>query len=437
MAELDQENKGETLLLGKEGIESTPLDTSKAVLKRRNAWKKLRKSQQIFSVFQAKLHQGAAAFESVGLDDEAHRYREAAGHGVRRCGCDVVPAMRRDKDGRMQPTKAPGVARVQVSKGGAGTVWTWVGQCGSVWYCPVCSPKVYRYRREELEKGMEVFRKHEFFFAFVTLTVPHTCGVPLLSYMLKLQEVLKKLRAGDKWTAFKSKYGVRGYIRTQEVMHGERHGWHPHYHELFVLEKPLDKKQGKAFEEFIRKRWLRLCTKEGLIPEDRTEAAKAHAVDVRLGGDPVAAKYMTKVAPWEMASTTTKAARNGKNMHPFQILDKALENGSDFQRWAGLWAEYLAGMYRRVAVFWSPGLKDFCGIKEVSDEEACQGEVEPEILLEAERDGFRQIARYGKQTAILELVERDKWPALWKLAWKINAEMCRPSDELEEGEVQS
>lgn len=435
MADSDPQNKGDALLLGKEGIESTTCDPSKVVLKRRESWKKLRKSQQIFSVFQAMLHKCAVDFESVGLVDEARRYREAAGHGVRRCGCDVVPAMRRDKEGRLQPTKAPGVARVQVSKGGAGTVWTWIGQCGSVWYCPVCSPKVYRYRRGELEQGMEVFRKHNFYFAFVTLTIPHRCDVPLLSYMLKLQEVLKKLRAGREWELFRKRNGIRGYIRTQEVMYGEKHGWHPHYHELFVIEKPLDKKQGKAFEEFIRARWLKLCTQEGLIPEDRTEAAKKHAVDVRVGGDPVAAKYMAKVAPWEMASVTTKAARTKANMHPFQILDKALENGPDFQRWAGLWAEYLAGMYRRVAVFWSPGLKNFCGIKEVSDEEACRGETEPEILLEAERDGFRQVAKHGKQTAILELIERDKWDSLWKLAWKIHAPMSRPDEA--EGEVQS
>lgn len=435
MAELDTENQGQSPPLGKEGIESTGFDPSQVVLKRRNAWKKLRKSQAIFSVFQALLHKGAVAFENVGLADEAKRYKDAAGHGVRKCGCDVVPAMRTDKKTmRKVATKAPGVARVQQSKGFAGTVWTWIGQCGSVWYCPVCSPKVYRYRRAELEKGMGIFREHGFYFAFVTLTIPHTCNVPLLSYMLKLQEVLKSFRAGDDWTRFKKRYGMRGYVRAQEVMYGEKFGWHPHYHELLIFEKPLSKEQGKKLTKFIQDRWFDLCMEEGLIPENRTKSARKHAVDVRVGGDPVAAKYMTKVCSWEMASVTTKAARNKTSMHPFQILDKALENGPEFQKWAGLWSEYLAGMYRRVAVFWSPGLKAFCGIKEVSDEEACKGEVEPEILLEAERDGYRQIARYGKQTAILELIERDKWPALWRLGRKMQAEMHRPADE--EGEIQ-
>ena len=81
--------------------------------------------------------------------------------------------------------------------------WTWLVRCASVWFCPVCAPKIMSRRRQELQKGIEVFKRHSFYFAFVTLTIPHSYGVPLIEYMEKLKSVLKEFRGGKAWDKFK------------------------------------------------------------------------------------------------------------------------------------------------------------------------------------------------------------------------------------------
>ncbi len=207
--------------LGNIQVESSPAKPIKCNNYRRLEWKKLQKIQAIFPEISSKI-KAMGRSDYLADDKKKDRYRKAANHSLRKCGCQVVPQERKNrKTGEKIQTKAPGTAQVKIFPGG-GMGWTWLVRCASVWFCPVCAPKIMSRRRQELQTGIEIFQRQKFYFAFVTLTIPHAHGVPLIEYMEKLQAVLKEFRGGKAWDKLKKRIGMRGYIRAQEVTCGKR-----------------------------------------------------------------------------------------------------------------------------------------------------------------------------------------------------------------------
>ena len=404
-----RKNAGEGSL-GNIQVESTPSESQKASNYRRLEWKKLQKIQAIFPEISSLIKAKGRA-DYLANAQKKERYRKAANHSLKKCGCQVVPSERKNrKTGEVIQTKAPGTAQVKSFPGG-GMGWTWLVRCASVWFCPVCAPKIMSRRRQELQTGIEIFQRQKFYFAFVTLTIPHAHGVPLVEYMEKLQSVLKRFRSGKSWTNIKKRIGMRGYIRAQEVTCGKRSGWHPHFHELFVLEKKLSKAEQADLTDFLKRRWVRLCTEEGITPVEKERDHMRYGVDVRCGSDPVSQEYLAKTVSWELSSLTTKAAREQERFQPLALAammtDK--EASTKEKAWAiHLWAEYMVGMYGRVAVYWSPGLKNFCGITELSDAELLEGDAESGPIIEADAAGFRRVAWKRLQVPLLELCEKVK-----------------------------
>lgn len=396
--------------LGNIQVESSPAKPIKCNNYRRLEWKKLQKIQAIFPEISSKI-KAMGRSDYLADDKKKDRYRKAANHSLRKCGCQVVPQERKNrKTGEKIQTKAPGTAQVKIFPGG-GMGWTWLVRCASVWFCPVCAPKIMSRRRQELQTGIEIFQRQKFYFAFVTLTIPHAHGVPLIEYMEKLQAVLKEFRGGKAWDKLKKRIGMRGYIRAQEVTCGKRTGWHPHFHELLILEKKLTKVEQKELADFLSKRWVRLCIEEGITSAEKERDHLRYGVDVRCGSDPISQKYLAKTVSWELSSLTTKAVRDKKRFQPLALASMLTDKDvtEDERKWAAwLWSEYMVGMYGRVAVYWSPGLKRFCGIPELNDAELIEGDAESGPILETDAPGFKRVAWKRLQVPLLELCEKKK-----------------------------
>ena len=113
---------------------------------------------------------------------------------------------------------------------------------------------------------------------------------------------------------------------------------------------------------------------------------------------------------------TTKATKT-KGLQPFQILANAC--GGDAQS-KKLWIEYMLGMYRKAALYWSPGLKAMCGIEEKTDEEILDGEVDEQPILIASAGAFLRIAKRRLQVPLLELTESDQFRTIKKIDFKLN-----------------
>ncbi len=278
--------------------------------------------------------------------------------------------------------------------------------CGSVWTCPVCAAKVSERRRTELKQAIEAGKALGWVPHFVTLTIPHGAGDDIKVLLAKLSEALKRLSSGK--YAIKRRIeqerpseALHGYIRALEVTHGNKNGFHPHFHMIAFTSGGIT----SAFmQDAYLSAWQRACRLAGLsIPDDE------HGVTVQDGR--FAAEYASK---WgiedEMTKGHTKQARL-KGITPWGML-RAVLDGDDAEypaeRAAALFQVYAAAFSGRRQLYWSNGLRAKLALaKELSDEElvAKPDDEEASVLATLTVEQWKAIRRKGQQAHILTVAE--------------------------------
>jgi hypothetical protein len=306
------------------------------------------------------------------------------------------------------PIPGYGLADIDVCKGHTHGKAFYHGlmACGSVWTCPVCAAKVSERRRTELRQAIEAGKALGWVPHFVTLTIPHGAGDDIKVLLAKLSEALKRLSSG--------KYAIKrrieqerpsevlhGYIRALEVTHGNKNGFHPHFHMIAFTSGGIT----SAFmQDAYLAAWQRACRLAGLsIPDDE------HGVTVQDGR--FAAEYASK---WgiedEMTKGHTKQARL-KGITPWGML-RAVLDGDDpeypAERAAALFQVYAAAFAGRRQLYWSNGLRAKLALaKELSDEElvAKPDDEEASVLATLTVEQWKAIRRKGQQAHILTVAE--------------------------------
>lgn len=251
--------------------------------------------------------------------------------------------------------------------------------CASVWACPVCTAKIQARRRPELEKLVEWAYANGYEVQMVTFTFPHY-GYQRLAHLLASQrEAFKLMRKGKQWDKFKSGHGYQGMVRSLEITHGSN-GFHPHTHELWITDK-LDEIDQGDFKAAVLKHWRSACIRSGLLLDDPStlDAFNKHAVDVqfRTSSSDYLAKQDQSRAWGIDAEMTAAQSKQGKKsgVHPHDFLVRQEEGDKE------LYLEYVQAMKGYRQLFWSPGLKDKAGVREVSDEQLVQEQTETADLL--------------------------------------------------------
>jgi len=244
--------------------------------------------------------------------------------------------------------------------------------CGSVWTCPVCASKIQEKRRKEIAKAIDYFYENKKQSVMVTFTFPHSKNQSLEELLKKQSEALKIFRSGKTWDKFKNRIDFSGLIRALEITHG-RNGWHPHTHELWFIDKNI---KPKGIQDFITERWLDCCYKVGLLTKDKFKAFKENAVNIKMNCK--ASNYLAKqdsAANWGIDRELAKSANkgNGKGKNPFEFL---AEDNTFNQN---LFIEFSQAVKGKSQLFWSHGLKEKIGIKDIKDEEIAEEEIIEEV----------------------------------------------------------
>lgn len=237
--------------------------------------------------------------------------------------------------------------------------------CGSVWACPVCAAKIAERRRVEMQGATACHKAQGGAVYLLTLTTPHQ-RTDSLRELLQNQATALKYFLKD-WAVRKiyDELGYLGQIRALEVTHGRKsptnNGWHPHYHFLLFTKVHLANdytRDGMADRLYIR--WAACCVRAGL-----GEPSRLHGIKLDDGSK--AAKYVSK---WgledEMTKGHTKKALHGET--PFDFLRSYLADSTDKQACA-LFREFAQTFKGKRQLLWSPGLKKYCKVGEVTDEE--------------------------------------------------------------------
>ena len=297
---------------------------------------------------------------------------------------------------------------VDLIKRGGDARFGGVQTCGSWSSCPVCSARIAEVRRQELRLLEEWAGSQGLRIVMMTLTARHRRRA-LRSMVDRLakarnrmhgRKVYQRLRAGP----------IVGTVAVREVTHGQKHGWHPHYHVLYLVQADTDE-EARALLEPLRNQWLDCLRKEGLTgTTDRAfHLQSGDAVSAYLSkhgrdeGDRVRAEE--KRSGWgiseEMTQSRFKRGR-GKGEDQSRSPAQILRDASSGDTASGtLWQEYCRVMYRRPQIVWSDGLKDLVGLRELEDEEAAEGEEftedEDQLLHTFDRSSWRYWRRYRAQ----------------------------------------
>lgn len=232
--------------------------------------------------------------------------------------------------------------------------------CASVWCCPCCSPRISARRKDDLDVLLSGARASGLSVVMLTLTARHDRQMKLAPFLDALKDAKRRFRQRREWRGLKPVFV--GSVTATEVTHG-RNGWHPHFHEIAVLDCPPA--AALSLIEGLRAAWLACLHGVGLSGNDaafQVQSAQA------------AGAYVAKFgAAEELALQGEKRGRNGSR-GPWQLLDDARDGD---KRAAAIWCEYALSFRGRRQLVWSPGLKARFGIDDVPDDEAA-GEVEPE-----------------------------------------------------------
>lgn len=230
--------------------------------------------------------------------------------------------------------------------------WHKVAVCGSVWTCPLCSPKINRMRREEISDAYNAVSDVGGSSYMLTFTVKHGIGDKLDDLLTKFKDAMQHLQKSQAFkeatrpTALKRPraesmpfLGYIGRIANLEVTHGNQNGWHPHEHHLWFFRRELTAREINLLRDRLFDAWATACKAVGLPAPLKTvkvgKTVKHLGLDIRKALS--AQEYLTKFGQFtadgekrerrwgpekELAGAHVKAAR-AKGSTPFQLLHEA------------------------------------------------------------------------------------------------------------------
>lgn len=308
------------------------------------------------------------------------------------CNCNQIPISGGD-----------GVA---VKKGSRGSKFVGLQQCGSVWTCPVCSSKISEFRRSQVREMADKWQQSGKGLIFITNTIRHDRQDDLRLMLGALTgDTFNRYINSRKYKTARKELGYIGRIRALEVTYGSENGWHPHLHEIWFIEKPLNALELAKLQQKLFEVWNNTLIKSGFAP-----VTAERGLTVQNASN--ASDYLSKFGhqpKWdvghEMTKTHSKKANNGKGFTPFDLLRMANEGDSHA---AALFKEYAFAFFGKRQLFFSQGLKDFFQVKFLTDDEIMALSDPDEVLImKISTPDWRLVRRFGRPSLILDLAETD------------------------------
>ena len=180
-----------------------------------------------------------------------------------------------------------------------------------------------------------------------------------------------------------------------------KNGWHPHIHEIWLIEKQPTQLELNRIKSKLFKVWNTTLFNAGMLP-----VTKEHGLTVQNGTN--AAEYVAKfgrMPKWDLNSEMTKShLKRGKNSNtPFDLLKKSLHG----DKHAGvLFRVYALAFAGRRQLYYSTGLKDFFCLRDIQDEEISSSSSQDiDILAHLTNSQWRKVLLHGDRAMLLSIAE--------------------------------
>lgn len=282
-----------------------------------------------------------------------------------------------------------------------------VQTCGSVWSCPICAKRIATQRGKEISQAIDFMTETGNVAIMVTNTARHNQGAALLPFKTKFKAAHRRFVQSRRWRTLKAEFGIEHSIKAVEGTWGIENGWHYHQHAILFLKADALLDAGEeafqAWVEAARSLWLKCLELEGL------DGIGEIAFDVQADHD-VKKNYLAKLGledetsklDYELSAGHNKTSGGAKI---WQILEKSWKGDAQYSK---LYIEWVEAMSGDNWITFSHGLKDLCGIDELSDEDASlfegvEEEAANETLLEISDDEFMPVRKLQRIADLLEI----------------------------------
>lgn len=343
-------------------------------------------------------------------------------HAVRHCSRRAIPAETRKKDGTWTPTGMPGHIEVQSRTEGSHG-YHGLGRCASPLVCPFCSAVIQSHRAKEVMQAGEYLLNNGFQCAMITQTASHSRATSLIDFIARFQAAQHDLKAMRQYRNWQKITGARFTIRAVEttddnpdIKGGRKSGWHFHSHTLVFFERStaFTKAEAAKYSRMFQQLWVKALAGVGLSGSmehaARVDLPRANEkLDAtRATGDANSIRtlcaYVAKAFGWEVSGGRNKKGREaGRRISVWELQSAALTDRPDLLPRYG---EYMTAIKGVNWLRWSPGLKDFCGIKEESDKSVVEhGEAGEECVYIFTNQDFKVVWKYGAQGLVLDAAD--------------------------------
>jgi len=284
-------------------------------------------------------------------------------------------------------------------------------KCSSLWTCPVCARKMSEKRRIELQEVVDAAKANGDRVCMVTLTHQHNAGDTLKESSKEMRKAWGRWRNGRWWMEMLEWMGMVGTVRALEVTHGDKNGWHVHFHVLFFFSD--NEITTDEIETHMSGRWRQVLNNMGGFASRAhgcvvTENEADIATYVNKHGEQVT-KAVEKQQQWteshELAKQVTKKGKIDDRRTPFQILSDGMEGDKRSDR---LFREYGIAMKGFQQLVYSAGLKKHYTDEDEKTDEELNDENDGELVVSMDIGLFRYISRIGARGWLLDAAATGK-----------------------------
>lgn len=229
--------------------------------------------------------------------------------------------------------------------------------CDNSFICPCCTNRKMRRRSEEITQIIETAQAEGYYVYLVTHTIRHEADSSLKWLMDNLSAAVGETYRSRAFKELRDQLGVIGWIRCYDIVYKDstqaNPGWHPHFHNLIIMENKIPVRRLKG-----------LLYKQYAYQVDKLTGFDCswNAFDVRkVSRNAGAAEYITKL---KLTQYITKSEKTG-SLYPFDLLYMDDDGNMPY---AGQFLEFAYATQGVPRVRFSPNLRKKLGMtkKEVS-----------------------------------------------------------------------
>ena len=295
--------------------------------------------------------------------------------------------------------------------------------CGSALICPYCAGIIQARRSiEVMQAGIQML-KNGYQIGMVTQTASHSAHTSLYDFVQRFQAAQHDMKSWREYKKWKALTGARFSIRSVETTDdnpdysGRKSGWHFHSHTLlfFDRKRAFTESEVKKFTRMFQRLWVKALESVGLsgsieraavfsLPKATKALDDARNNLAHPENDENISKlcaYVAKAFSYEVSNSITKEGRDkDRRISVWKLQELALTTHPQlFKRYVS----YMVAVKGLAWLSWSPGLKAFCKISDISDEDLMKGESGEEIIYQFTEPELKKLARFALQGKLIEV----------------------------------